>query len=384
MNRHPALGVAACAIALTAACGGQAPTAPPDQASSTPAYAWALDGDGTAEPGTQDLTFNGEHILSEDAVSFTGTGSAATAAPGPVDATADFTVSAWVSLSPSLVGAPFATAVSQLGTTAAAFYLGVAENEWAFSMKDADSNEPGHTIRAAAGTATSGADTWVHLVGVHNQQANQIELYVDGRPAARTAFSAPWLADGPLTIGRSQAHGAPADFWPGAIADVTIYTTPLTEAQVADLTDRTRPTGPPPTAPTSQSALAVVNGTFEYPYTPTESKRLEESFGPEAAAAGFPGKATVTVRFVDGQWQQYFTINDQIYTVNGAPEGDGGTYTINGDQIVLENGHSPAATFRWTLDEDRLSLALNDYSDEDGDAAMVRFVMEHDYTRTAP
>lgn len=384
MNRNPVLSVAACAIALMAACGGQRPDEQPTQDSITPAQAWALDGDGTANPGTQDLTFDGPHTLSEDAVSFTGTGSAATTAPGPVDTTASFTVSAWVSLSPSLGGAPFATAVSQLGTVAAAFFLGVADNEWAFSMKDADTNEPGHTIRAAAGTATPNSDTWVHLVGVHNQEADQIELYVDGRPAARTTFSAPWHADGPLTIGRSQSHGAPADFWPGTIADVAIFTTPLTDEQVADLTDRTRPTSPPPGASTTKTALGVVNGTFEYPYTPTESKRLEQSFGPEAAAAGFPGKATVTLRFLDGQWQQYFTINEQIYTVNGTPEGDGGTYTIQGDQIILENGHSPAATYRWNLDKDTLSLALIDYPGEDDDVAMVRFITEHDYTRTAP
>ena len=172
-------------------------------------------------------------------------------------------------------------------------------------------------------------------------------------------------------------HGR-TGFWPGAVADVRIFESVLDDAQVRDLMESTRPTTPLPAWPATADGLSVLNGTYEYRMNPAESIRLEEAFGPEAEAAGFPGDGTVVMRFVDGLWQQYFLVDDVPYLLNGQAEGDGGTYAVDGDRVVF-NG-SPYATYRWTLADDALSLTLlGDLPDDD----MVRFVTEHTFTRVA-
>ena len=109
--------------------------------------AWPLDADGDGSPG-EPLTFVGTHEFDHGAVVLDGvTGYGSTSGAGPLDTTASFTVAAWVTLSET---SPFGNVLSQIGETAAAFYLGVGEGDWAFSMKDLDSNTEGHTIRARA------------------------------------------------------------------------------------------------------------------------------------------------------------------------------------------------------------------------------------------
>jgi hypothetical protein len=379
--------VAALAVTgLTAACTTPNPAAQPlsgpdtslaDTASNT----WALDGNGTAERGSTDLTFHGTYSLGDDATVFDGgTGYADTEEPGPIDTTSSFTVAAWVGLYPPrmLGGAVYADAVSQLGSISTAFNLGVAEGAWAFSMRAADTNEYGQAIRAKGGSASPADDTWVHLVGMQDKEAGLLRLYVDGQPAGSAAFAEPWQAQGPLTIGRSQ-FGAPSGFWPGAIADVRVFPTTLTDQQVSELADQTRPTSTPPPAPDTTSELSVINGTYEYQYTPSESENLAELLGPEAEAAGLPGDATVVLRFADGLWQQYYAIDGEDYMVGGQPEGDGGNYTIDGDTLALSNLMG-TANYQWALNQDTLTL---DLKDTPPDADVARFVMDHEYTRTA-
>ena len=84
-------------------------------------------------------------------------------------------------------------------------------------------------------------DAWVHVVGVFDESAGEIRFYLDGELAAETPFDAPWQADGPITVGASRAHAGPADFWPGAIAEARVYQTALTDEDVRQLRDETRP-----------------------------------------------------------------------------------------------------------------------------------------------
>lgn len=101
--------------------GGAPATAAPDSASGggpTPAFAWAFDDAGVPEVGDLELTMMGTWQQAEGAASLDGgTGHASSAAPGPVETTASFTVTVWVSLPPPrLLGqAAFATALSQKG-----------------------------------------------------------------------------------------------------------------------------------------------------------------------------------------------------------------------------------------------------------------------------
>jgi Concanavalin A-like lectin/glucanases superfamily len=235
------------------ACAGNASIEPPTtvgpMASAVagvpePVFAWALHGNGDASAGGVQLEFSGSHNLGADSVAFDGvTGSAASRDPALIDTTKSFSVAAWVSLDHE---AEHAVAVSEIGEVAAAFYLGYTGSEWSFNVKSADA--PGGNAYAKVRRPHDPA-AWVHLVGVYDESAGQIRLYLDGERVAESAFKATWHATGPLTVGRSLADGAPADFWPGSIADVQVYDVALDDAQVRSVRDVGRRTSAPAALP---------------------------------------------------------------------------------------------------------------------------------------
>ena len=356
-----------------------------DAAVVSPVDVWPLDGDGDAAVGSTKLVFDGGHELAAEAITFDGaSGFARTNGPGPIDTTKSYSVAAWVSLaSPKQVGgAEFATAVSQLGDEAAAFYLGVAEGVWSFSVKDADTNEPGHTIRASSTPATPDPKSWLHLVGVYDQAAEQIRLYVNGAARGEAEFPAnPWRAQGPLTIAAAQSNRTMSDFWPGAVADVQVFPTALGDGNVRALAEHGRPTSPPPLSSTGSSAARLPDGTYEYILTREEARQIESCcFSPEeaAAAGGFQGRVGVDFRVEDDQWQLFFTFDGRPFTVNGELEGDGGTYTLHGNRLVTSNG-DVEVTYHWSLKHNVLSLELLEDSEGMEDADIVRLNTEHDY-----
>jgi hypothetical protein len=388
-------------VAMTACAGGGSdPSASDDpepgaeaaaeerEPDPVPSHAWLLDGDGQPAAGDVALTFDGTVELADGAAVFDGaSGFASTSAPGPIDTTASFSVAAWVSLHPPTEagGWGFNTVVSQLGDVAADFGLGVAYGRWNFWMKDADTNAPGHTFRASATIADPDPDTWVHLAGVYDDDAGELRFYLDGELVAVEPFTAAWQAEGPLTIGRSQAHGSAADHWPGAIANVQVFATALEDDDVSRLTDGTRPAAPPPTdLPVTASEAALPNGTYEYTFTDEEKAVVESGFSAAeaAAAGGFDGEVTTSLRFEDGTWQQFFTFDGVVFPEHGPPCCDGGLYRVEGDRLVLTNPFEDVV-YRWSLDGDTLSLTLLEgYDPEERD--MVALVTEHDYTRVAP
>ena len=204
-------------------------------------------------------------VLTSDGV----TGWGETDAPVGFDPTKSFTVAAWASL---FTRQPFANILSQVGEVAASFYLGLADGLPAFSMKDSDTNEEGHTTRAAATDELPIGD-WVHLAGVFDAERGMISLYVNGVLSAKTAFDAPRLPAGPLTVGRSQARGVPSDQWPGAITEVRVTPDAASIGDIEKLMEDTRPADPPPslTGPDpSTYANGALNGTWESVLSPAD------------------------------------------------------------------------------------------------------------------
>ena len=100
-----------------------------------PIAVWNLDGDGTASVGNSALAFSGAYEFSDTAVAFDGyTGNASTSAPGPIDTTASFSVSAWMNYADRV--SDFSVAICQLGEVTCAFALGVGDtSQWWFGMK---------------------------------------------------------------------------------------------------------------------------------------------------------------------------------------------------------------------------------------------------------
>jgi hypothetical protein len=146
-----------------------------------------------------------------------------------VDTAASFTVAAWVNLASTT---NFATVAGQDGAQASGFYLqySAADNAWAFSMVVSD------TAGAAGTRALSPfppqVNGWTHLVGVRDAAAGQLRLYVNGVLVATTAKGAAWAAGGVFTIGRGRWNGANADFFPGQLDQVKVWTRALSDADV--------------------------------------------------------------------------------------------------------------------------------------------------------
>jgi hypothetical protein len=147
-------------------------------------------------------------------------------AGGPVaDTAGNFSVSAWVKL--DSIGS-FATAVSQDGRGTSAFFLqySKADDRLAFST------EHGRALSDVAPVT----GRWYQLTGVHNANTGHYTLYVDGAVQAKTFDQSPGVAStGPLAVGRAQANGGNADFWPGAIDSVQVFNRALSPTDVATL-----------------------------------------------------------------------------------------------------------------------------------------------------
>ena len=351
----------------------------------TPLASWSLDTGGDGSPG-EPLSFVGTHEFDHGAVVLDGvTGYGTTAGPGLLDTTASFTVAAWVTVGQK---SPFGTVLSQVGETASAFYLGLGEGDWAFSMKDLDTNDQGHTVRARAiGPAVDPA-AWVHVAGVFDQPAGQIRLYVDGERAAETSFDAPWQANGPMVVGGAKARGGPADFWPGAIDAATVYQAALTDDEIERLLDASRPTASAPVLASASGApaLEAFRGTWDYPVTDADPKDLRAVVADAAVEAGKPG-AAVVVRFgFDGdRWWQGFVLDEELWVLDGVPEGDGGVMTVDDRILTMTNGGGVRTTYRWSIVGDRLTFALTDCVDRSGecpDKDVVDLITSHTYTRS--
>ncbi len=358
-------------------------------AASQPDYAWPLDGNGDPAQGDVALSFAGEYELTDDAVSFDGaSGYASTPDPGPVDATDSFSVAAWVAFArdPS----PFQTAVSQLGKVAAAFYLGYSPGNWDFTMKTADSSESNTTVRAESSTPAVEVGRWVHLVGAYDASEHQIRLYVDGQAAASEDFTATWQADGPLTIGRSQSHSFPADFWPGAIAQVGVYAHALSDQEVTDLYASSEPSSPPPplAAPDpSTYGNGQLNGTWDavLPAGFLRTLEMTDLNRPDAQ------EVRIRLGFDDAQWWQGVVFDGELYLNDGDTEGDGGTFSIHDDLLtMISTGDTVGITYHWELDQGQLTLTVVEdcidtptcTQDRSQMNPVMIDVMEHTYTKS--
>lgn len=205
--------------------------------------AWPLT---QAEPSTGgvELALQNGAQWTEEGLLVDGSNYATTPAPGPVITDSSFTISAWVR--PSGSPAQYTAAVSQSGDVAGAFFLGVAEGFWAFSVKPADGNGDDFvTNRSRATEVAIEPDVWVHLTGIYDSELGRARLYLNGYPADinGTATESVFPATGPLLIGAAKARGQLTDYFTGTIADVKTWPQALTEQEVQAVAGAAIPEG---------------------------------------------------------------------------------------------------------------------------------------------
>ncbi|WP_158702030.1 LamG domain-containing protein [Kitasatospora sp. MMS16-BH015] len=168
----------------------------------------------------------------------------AAAASTGVDLRTDqsFTVSSWVYLNaknPQGLDPAQLTAVSLDGSTGAKFRIGhlvdsdnAAFGAWIFDMPESDG---GQVTKAAVSTKQTELNTWVHLVGVYDQAGKKLWLYVNGTRIGDGTLLNAWNAQGPLEIGRARVSGQSAQYWPGKVSDVRLYTGALDKDRISTL-----------------------------------------------------------------------------------------------------------------------------------------------------
>jgi hypothetical protein len=167
-----------------------------------------------------------------DAATFDGTDDRVVAGAPAIRTDASFSVSAWAYLG---MAWPFRTVASQDGTAVSGFFLqynGV-HDRWGFAMLESDSTS---AVKQEVLSASAPVlNRWTHLVGVYDDEANQIRLYVNGVLASSTARTAEWNATGVFAVGRARYGGADADHFGGRIDEVAAYQRVLTATEVTDL-----------------------------------------------------------------------------------------------------------------------------------------------------
>ncbi|GII54061.1 hypothetical protein Pth03_24500 [Planotetraspora thailandica] len=157
-----------------------------------------------------------------------------------------YAVSAWVRLAGDdtcALPARVMTAVGQDGVRNSGFYLsyriytenGVKVSRWGFSTASDDTDTESMTVaKSAEPIDCSAVNGWTHLVGVYDEVAREIRLYVNGQLSDRRP-STGWHASGGLQIGRVKYRGSYSDYFAGDIDDVRVFAGTLTDRQIVNL-----------------------------------------------------------------------------------------------------------------------------------------------------
>jgi hypothetical protein len=165
------------------------------------------------------------------ALRLSGIGQFAQTTTAVVNTSQPYSVMAWVQLSEMDA---YQTAVGIDGVMVSAFYLQYRpEGPGVFAFTALPSDAPQPAIAVARSATAPLLNVWYHIAGVFD--GANIKLYVNGVLQQTVEFTAPWMGTGSTSIGRSRYAGVNADFWPGFIDDVRIYSRALSDAEVGIL-----------------------------------------------------------------------------------------------------------------------------------------------------
>lgn len=147
-----------------------------------------------------------------------------------------FTVSAWAKL-PKNKPDHAAIVLTQTGEhkPGLELYYSAAYDRWAVNQYSADASDAAPIRAMQAEGKTAYANTWTHLVGVHDTIANKLILYVNGVQAGSTTLQANWYAGGAVQIGAGSYGGKTSSFFGGQIDDVRMFDRPVSAEEVQQL-----------------------------------------------------------------------------------------------------------------------------------------------------
>jgi hypothetical protein len=283
-----------------------------------------------------------------------------------------FTVSTWVKLTdtscdPATPGFECKrVAFSVDGNNTSKFRLGHVVDQahwpqgvWTFEMPESDSNDAVIT-KAAVAAIPADLNTWVHLLGVYDRQAKMITLYVDGMRRGDGTVNGVWSSGKGAAIGRGKVNTAAAQFWPGAVDDVRMYTGPLTGDRISDLVNSY------PLERDSSVGMPTADA-GHWTFDETEGDVVADSSGRGLTATIKDGGERLHGRSWNAGWfdgngahaetagpavdtNQNFTITAWAYL----------TDTVGGDRTVLSQDSAQESAFRmlYQAASDRWMIAL--------------------------
>lgn len=183
---------------------------------------------------------------------------------------------------------------------------------------------------------------------------------------------------------------------------------PLASDPSPSASDTDLPVGQRETSPATSSAavaspseagepagdyVPTLFGTWDYEFDRAERRVILNDF---AALVDDADRVVVRLAFVDENvWWLGFLFDGELFLLDGVPEGDGGTYSVNGDRLSTVGAHGEAfVTYDWSLEGRKLTLANAEQctaisgavpgcKDETGGAeALMRLVTEHTFIRS--
>lgn len=286
--------------------------------------AWPLDEDSAATAVTgraqqADATLKGGAKSGAEGVAGTGleldgTDDHAVTGRPVMDTYQSFAVSAWARVPKNKPNRAMVVA-HQNGTANRGFELYHSTTGWVFQRATADTADA--PLVRAVETATNDPNCplaapgeWAHAVGVHDIDAQQIRLYVNGCLKATQPFTTPWLASGSVTLGASGYNSGFSNFFQGNLDDIRLYDRTISDDEVRQLFKQ---------RPLVKSRWLL------------ESNPAAPATSPNAAAGAYPltlnGNAAIGSGWVDDGGLVLDGVDDYAATT-GVPLDTGASYTV--------------------------------------------------------
>lgn len=120
-------------------------------------------------------------------------------------------------------------------------------------------------------------------------------------------------------------------------------------------------------APVTAPAGAMLRGTWDYVMDDAEREMALEGF---AGLVDTADEVVTRIGFDDHTWWQGNVFDGELFLLHGVPEGDGGSFTIPQEGVIVMYGaHGQArVTLEWMIDGDQLSLTALEECDLSGEA----------------
>ena len=234
----------------------------------------------------------------------------------------------------------------------AGFYLkyNSANGHWQFTRPEADVSNPSNWATADSGSNAQ-TGTWTFLTGVYNAGTGAVQLYVDGTDVAAKGGvdgndTTPIASHGPVEIGAAKWDGQTGwGNFDGKIANVEVYPTALSAAEVSNLEQQANPSA-------QNFGGDIVRGGLTTSYAVDQLGQVTAQTNPDGQTSSFA---------YDPAGHQTKVTEPQVVTESsaGAPSVTSGTtptgYNTFGDTAQTQDQNGNITTYTYNGDGRQLS-----------------------------